>query len=181
MAWVWVKLLSVYGYWASHTWPQPGLLLVLRLQRARFGTNTWNVLPTWKEINSIAVYNHTDLLPKESIRKGSNDLKKWRFNHHWWSHQFPKSGMKNKTHYWNWMNTVKEKRSFFLPLLLSITACVIYKHMIELFFPREAGIQSCTVGYLFYNRDIFKKLENDLKKIMADKIVQDNGLTIQIR
>jgi SNF2 family DNA or RNA helicase len=131
------------------------------------------------DYSNLAVYNHTDLLRANEYPEKFERLKEMADvivideGHH-----FRNPGVKEKTHYWKLFDICKDKKVIFLTATPINNSLRDLQHMIEIFSQRQSDyFKSAPLG-IHSLAGHFKKLENDLEKIVEEKqIEKDSNLT----
>jgi len=129
------------------------------------------------DYSNLAVYNHTDLLREGKYPAKFEKLKEMTDviiideGHH-----FRNPGVKDKTHYWKLSDICEGKKVIFLTATPINNSLRDLQHMIELFSRRDNGyFKSAPLG-IHSLPGHFKKLENDLEEIMAEKPAEDHSV-----
>ncbi|MDO8578012.1 MAG: helicase-related protein [Dehalococcoidales bacterium] len=122
------------------------------------------------DYSNLAIYNHTDLLREGTYSGKFEKLKEMTDviiideGHH-----FRNPGVRDKTHYWKLNNICEGKKVVFLTATPINNSLRDLQHMIELFSRRDNGYFKAAPLGIHSLPGHFKKLENDLEKIMGEK------------
>ena len=127
------------------------------------------------DYSNLAVYNHTDLLRGGEYPKRFEKIKEMTDviiideGHH-----FRNPGVKYKTNYWKLADVCQGKKVIFLTATPINNSLRDLQHMIELFTSQDpAYFKEAPLGIHSLSGH-FKKLENDLEKIMGEKQTAEN-------
>lgn len=130
------------------------------------------------DYSNLAIYNHTDLLREGEYPEKFECLKEMTDviiideGHH-----FRNPGVTGKTRYWKLMDICKGKKVIFLTATPINNSLRDLQHMIELFTQRQSDYFKAAPLGIHSLPGHFQKLENDLDKIIANKLEKDDGLT----
>jgi superfamily II DNA or RNA helicase len=127
------------------------------------------------DYSNLAIYNHTDLLREGSFPDKFEKIKEMTDviiideGHH-----FRNPGVQSETHYWKLADICKGKKVIFLTATPINNSLRDLQHMIELFTDHNNSYFKDAPLGIYSLPGHFKKLENDLEKIMGEKQTKEN-------
>ena len=127
------------------------------------------------DYSNLAIYNHTDLLREGSYLERFEKIKEMTDviiideGHH-----FRNPGVQGETHYWKLADICKGKKVIFLTATPINNSLRDLQHMIEIFTDHNNSYFKDAPLGIYSLPGHFKKLENDLEKIMGEKQTKEN-------
>ena len=129
------------------------------------------------DYSNLAIYNHTDLLREGEYPEKFEKIKEMADvilideGHH-----FRNPGVGGKTHYWKLFDICRGKKVIFMTATPINNSLRDLQHMIELFSQKVPDYFKFAPLGIHSLPGHFKKLENDLEKIMSPRLVKPDGI-----